>query len=59
MLKNASRPRINIDQETGIAIIKVSNNQVVESDSRGNCIIDFDEDGRVCRIEILPFKLSV
>ncbi len=57
MLKTTSKPRITVDPETGISIIKVSNNPVVESDSRGNCIIDFDEDEQVCRIEVLPFNL--
>ncbi len=57
MLKTASRPKVSVNQETGIVVVKVNDNKVIESDSRGNCIIDFDEGGQVCRVEILPFDL--
>ena len=52
------KPSIHINKETNIISVRVTDNKVSESDSRGNCIIDFDEKGNVCRIEILPFEIN-
>lgn len=53
-----SKPVVQWDEETKISIIRFNNHKVAESDSRGNCVIDFDQNGQVCQIEILPFNVD-
>ena len=49
---------MKIDEETDIVTIKLNDNEIKESDSRGNCIIDFDKKGNVCRVEVFPFEIT-
>lgn len=51
-------PSMKIDEETDIVTIKLNDNEIKESDSRGNCIIDFDKKGNVCRVEVFPFEIT-
>lgn len=49
---NKANKKISIDQEEGIMSIQVRRGRSVESDMSGNVVIDYDNKGRVVRINL-------
>lgn len=49
---------ISTCDKDGIRVIEFSRKSVVDSDTCGNVVIDYDEDGNVVSLEILPFVLG-
>ena len=47
--------QFTFDQKSGVYYIQLSSKKVVDSDVKKNLVIDYDRDGEVVGIEILPF----
>ena len=47
--------QFTFDQKSGVYYIQLSDKKVVDSDVKKNLVIDYDRDGEVVGIEILPF----
>ncbi|MDP3948553.1 MAG: DUF2283 domain-containing protein [bacterium] len=50
--------RINYDKETKILSIRLSGEKSVDSDARGNVVVDYDKSGKVVNIEIMKINLE-
>jgi uncharacterized protein YuzE len=50
--------KIEYDKREKILSIRLSKKRSVDSDVRGNAVVDYDKDGRVVMIEIMPFTLE-
>lgn len=50
--------KIQYDKETKILNIRLDNKSSVDSDARGNVIIDYDQDGKIVNIEIMNISLE-
>ena len=50
-------PKIQYDKKTKTLSIRLSNKQSVDSDVRGNVVIDYDREGNVVNVEIMKFGL--
>ena len=51
-------PKIQYDKKTKTLSIRLSNKQSVDSDVRGNVVIDYDREGNVVNVEIMKFGLG-
>ncbi|MFH1546522.1 MAG: DUF2283 domain-containing protein [Patescibacteria group bacterium] len=47
--------QFTFDQKSGVYYIQLSGKKVVDSDVKKNLVIDYDRNGEVVGIEILPF----
>jgi uncharacterized protein YuzE len=52
------RPIIKYDKETKILSIKFSKKKSVDSEVKGNMVIDYDENGEIVTIEIMKISLD-
>jgi len=50
--------KIDYDKEGNILNIKLKNTKVIDTDVRGNCVLDFDSKGDVVNIEIMDYNLE-
>ncbi len=57
-MKLQTPPKIDYDQETGIVLVTYSDRAIKDSEGYKNCIFDFDRDGNICQVEILPHDLQ-
>jgi uncharacterized protein YuzE len=52
------RPIIKYDKETNILSIRFSKKKSVDSEVKGNVVIDYDENGEIVAIEIMKISLD-
>lgn len=50
--------KIKYDKETKILSIRLSNKPSVDSEARGNVIIDYDKEGKIVNVEIMRINLD-
>lgn len=50
--------KIKYDKEIEILSIRLSDKKSVDSDARGNVVIDYDKDGKVVNVEIMNISLE-
>jgi len=50
--------KIEYDEDVNILNIRLKDTKVVDTDTRGNCILDFDARGDVVNIEVLDYNLE-
>ncbi len=50
--------KIKYDKEVEILSIRLSDKKSVDSDARGNVVIDYDKEGKVVNIEIMNISLE-
>jgi len=50
--------KISYDKKSKILSIRLGNKKSVDSDARGNVVIDYDREGKVVNIEIMNFSLE-
>lgn len=49
---------ISYDPEVKILSIKMSDNKIADSDTEDHCVIDYDKDGKIVKIEVLEANLE-
>jgi uncharacterized protein YuzE len=49
---------IDYDPEVKILSIKMSDNKIADSDMEDHCVIDYDKDGKIVKIEVLEANLE-
>ena len=49
---------ISYDPEVKILSIKLSDNKIADSDMEDHCVIDYDKDGKIVRIDVLEANLE-
>jgi len=49
---------ISYDPEVKILSIKMSDNKIADSDMEDHCVIDYDKDGKIVKIEVLEANLE-
>jgi uncharacterized protein YuzE len=52
------KPKIKYDPKSNILSIRLSKKKSVDSDIKGNIVIDYDEDGEIVNIEIMKINLE-
>jgi uncharacterized protein YuzE len=52
------RPIIKYDEEANILSIRFSKKKSVDSEVKGNVVIDYDENGEIVAIEIMKINLD-
>ena len=52
------KPKIKIDQEAKILSIRLSNKKSVDSEIKGNIVIDLSKNGEIVNIDIMKFSLE-
>jgi uncharacterized protein YuzE len=52
------RPIIKYDREANILFIRFSKKKSVDSEVKGNVVIDYDENGEIVAIEIMKISLD-
>ena len=52
------KPRIKYDPKVNILSIRLSNKKSVDSDIKGNVVIDYDQTGEIVNLEIMKINLS-
>lgn len=50
--------KIKYDKEVEILSLRLSDKKSVDSDARGNVVIDYDKEGKVVNIEIMNISLE-
>ena len=50
--------KITHDKETNILNIKIKSGKIVDSDTQGNCVVDYDSKGDILGLEVLDFNLE-
>lgn len=50
--------KIKYDKETKILSIHLSNKPSVDSEARGNVVIDYDKEGKIVNVEIMRISLD-
>lgn len=50
--------KIKYDKETKILSIRISNKRGVDSDAKGNIVIDYDKKGNIVNIDIMKISLD-
>ena len=51
-------PKIQYHEKEKILSIRLSENKSVDSDVQNNIVIDYDKDGKVVNLEIMPVSLE-
>ena len=52
------KPQIKYDKSSNILSIKLSKKKSVDSEIKGNIVIDYDESGEIVNIEIMKINLN-
>jgi len=52
------RPKIKYDKNSNILSIRLSRKKSVDSEIKGNIVIDYDENGEIVNIEIMKISLE-
>jgi uncharacterized protein YuzE len=52
------KPKIKYDPKSNILSIRLSKKKSVDSDIKGNIVIDYDENGEIVNIEIMKINLE-
>lgn len=52
------KPKIKYDKKSNILSIRLSRKKSVDSDIKGNIVIDYDENGEIVNIEIMRINLD-
>lgn len=52
------KPKIKYDKKSNILSIKLSNKKSIDSEVRGNVVIDYDKKGEIVNIEIMKISLE-
>jgi uncharacterized protein YuzE len=52
------KPQIKYDPKVNILNIRLSNKKSVDSDIKGNVVIDYDQNGEIVNLEIMKINLS-
>jgi uncharacterized protein YuzE len=52
------KPKIKYDPKSNILSISLSKKRSVDSDVKGNIVIDYDENGEIVNIEIMKINLE-
>jgi uncharacterized protein YuzE len=52
------KPKIKYDPKSNILSIRLSKKKSVDSDIKGNIVIDYDEKGEIVNIEIMKINLE-
>jgi len=50
--------KISYDKKSKILSIRLDNKKSIDSDVRGNVVIDYDKEGRIVNIEIMNISLE-
>ncbi|MBU4369643.1 DUF2283 domain-containing protein [Patescibacteria group bacterium] len=50
--------KIKYNKETKILGIRLSNKQSVDSDIRGNVVVDYDKEGKIVNLDIMSISLE-
>jgi len=50
--------KIKYNKETKILRIRLSNKQSVDSDIRGNVVVDYDKEGKIVNLDIMSISLE-
>ena len=50
--------KINYDKKDKILSIRVSNRKSVDSDVQGNVVVDYDKEGNIVAIDIMPVSID-
>ena len=50
--------KIKYDKEVEILSLRLSDKKSVDSDARGNVVIDYDKEGKVVNVEIMNISLE-
>lgn len=50
--------KIKYDKETKILSIRLSTKRSVDSDTKGNIVIDYDKDGDIVNIDIMKISID-
>lgn len=52
-------PKISYDKESGVLSIEMKRGKSVDSDVRGNIVIDYDKKGEAVRINLYNFSFAL
>jgi uncharacterized protein YuzE len=52
------KPKIKYDPKSNILSIRLSKKKSVDSEIKGNIVIDYDENGEIVNIEIMKINLE-
>ncbi|PJB99268.1 MAG: hypothetical protein CO077_02640 [Candidatus Nealsonbacteria bacterium CG_4_9_14_0_8_um_filter_35_12] len=52
------KPQVKYNKNSNILSIKLSKKKSVDSEIKGNIVIDFDENGEIVNIEIMKINLN-
>jgi len=52
------KPQIKYDKSSNILSIKLSKKKSIDSEIKGNIVIDYDESGEIVNIEIMKINLN-
>ena len=52
------KPQIKYDSKVNILSIKFGNKKSVDSEIKGNVVIDYDQNGNIVNLEIMKINLS-
>lgn len=50
--------KIKYDKETRILSIRLSDKKSVDSEARGNVVVDYDREGKVVNVEVMNISLE-
>jgi len=50
--------KINYDKDVKILNLRLSNSKSVDSDVKGNVVVDYDKNGEIVNIEIMKINLE-
>lgn len=57
-MANAKQPKIKYDPEAKILSIRLSQEKSVDSDAKGNVVLDYGKGGELVNIDIMKVSLS-
>ena len=52
------KPKIKYDKNSNILLIRLSRKKSIDSEIKGNIVIDYDENGEIVNIEIMKINLE-
>ena len=58
MKKKNSKPKNSYDRQSKVLSVELGKARSVDSDIKGNIVIDYDKDGQIVRIDIYEFSFS-
>jgi len=57
-MKGINKPKISYDKESRVLSLEFKKAKSVDSDVRGNIIIDYNEKGQIVRIDVYDFSFD-